>query len=281
MTTGIIGKPIKHSLSPVLHEFWMKEHKIESAYNIYEIDKKNIAFFLKTLKAKNINGLNVTIPYKSEVIQFLDHVEKNALDLGAVNTIKVGEDNKLYGYNTDVYGFMEHLNISAPSWKTKKGCITIIGAGGASRAVVWSFLKENKMNIKLFNRSKERGLKLIDDMKKLFPSSNIILCSDLSEALDNCSLLVNCTSLGMSGQPKLNISLEQMNKNSIVYDIIYNPLTTELLNKAKKLNFTAIDGLGMLINQAVPAFEMWHKTKVTVSDALIQSALHHLERKPK
>ena len=121
MTTGIIGKPIKHSLSPILHEFWMKEHKIESTYNIYEIDKNNIAPFLKSLKEKNINGLNVTIPYKSEVIKFLDHVEKNALDLGAVNTIKVGENNKLYGYNTDVYGFMEHLNISAPSWKKKKG----------------------------------------------------------------------------------------------------------------------------------------------------------------
>tara|TARA_B100001142_G_scaffold56042_1_gene54591 strand:- start:618 stop:1463 length:846 start_codon:yes stop_codon:yes gene_type:complete len=281
MTTGIIGKPIKHSLSPILHEFWMKEHKIESTYNIYEIDKNNIASFLKSLKEKNINGLNVTIPYKSEVIKFLDHVEKNALDLGAVNTIKVGENNKLYGYNTDVYGFMEHLNSSAPSWKTKKGCITIIGAGGASRAVIWSFLKENKMDIKLFNRSKDKGLKLIEDMKKLFPASNIILCSDLSEALYNCSLLVNCTSLGMNGQPQLSISLEQMNNNSIVYDIVYTPLITELLHKAKKLNFTAIDGLGMLINQAVPAFEMWHNTKVTVSDTLRRSALNHLERKPK
>ena len=279
MTTGIIGKPIKHSLSPILHEFWMKEHKIESAYNIYEIDKNNIAPFLKGLKEKNIFGLNVTIPYKSEVIKFLDHVEKNALDLGAVNTIKVGENNKLYGYNTDVYGFMEHLNSSAPSWKTKKGYITIIGAGGASRAVIWSFLKKNKMNIKLFNRSKDRGLKLIEDMKKLFPASNIILCSDLSEALYNSSLLVNCSSLGMNGQPKLSINLEQMNNNSIVYDIVYTPVITELLHKAKKLNFTTIDGLGMLINQAVPAFEMWHNTKVTVSDTLRRSALNHLERK--
>jgi len=116
-------------------------------------------------------------------------------------------------------------------------------------------------------------------MKQLFPASNMILCSDLSEALYNCSLLVNCTSLGMSGQPKLSVNLEQMNNNSIVYDIIYTPLITELLHKAKKLNFTAIDGLGMLINQAVPAFEMWHNKKAKVSDALRRSALHHLERK--
>jgi len=278
MTTGIIGKPIKHSLSPILHEFWMKEHKIESTYNIYEIDKENISTFLKALKDKNIDGLNVTIPYKSEVMRYLDHIEKDALDIGAVNTIKVGNDNKLYGYNTDTYGFLQHLNMSAPLWKNKEGSITIIGAGGASRAIIWSLLKENKMNIRLFNRSKDRGLKLIDDMKKFFPKSNITLYSTLSEALNNCSLLVNCSSLGMKGQPKLKINLELMNDSSIVYDIVYSPLVTELLHTARTLNFTAIDGLGMLIHQAIPAFEMWHDKKIILSDALRKSALNHIER---
>ena len=278
MTTGIIGKPIKHSLSPILHAFWMKEHKIESTYNIYEIDKENISSFLSGLKDKNIDGLNVTIPYKSEVIRYLDHIDKDALGLGAVNTIKVGNDNKLYGYNTDTYGFMQHLNMSAPSWKNKKGNITIIGAGGASRAIIWSILTENKMNIRLYNRSKDRGLKLIVDMKKFFPKSNITLCPNLPEALNNCSLLVNCTSLGMKGQPKLKINLELMNDRSIVYDIVYSPLVTELLHTARTLNFTAIDGLGMLIHQAVPAFEMWHNKKIILSNALRKSALNHLER---
>ena len=144
MITGIIGNPIKHSLSPVLHSHWMKEHKIESSYNIYEIEKNDIYVFLKNLKKNNISGLNVTIPYKSEVIKYLDIIQKEALDLGAVNTIKLGKNNKLYGYNTDTYGFMQHLNISIPLWREKEGFISVIGAGGASRAVIWSFLKENK-----------------------------------------------------------------------------------------------------------------------------------------
>ena len=168
----------------------------------------------------------------------------------------------------DVYGFMEHLNTSAPCWKKKKGDITIIGAGGASRAVIWSFLKENKMNIKLFNRSKDRGLKLIDDMKKLFPESNIIFHSNLSEALNNCSLLVNCTSLGMSGQPKLDINLEQMNNNSIVYDIVYSPLTTDLLRNAQARNLQTVTGIGMLLHQARPAFQAWSGILPDIDDAL-------------
>ena len=278
MATGIIGNPIKHSLSPALHSFWMKEHKIESIYNIYELEKKNISSFLNSLKDRNIVGLNVTIPYKSEVMKYIDYIEEDALDLGAINTIKVGNDDKLYGYNTDAYGFMRHLNITAPSWKKKDGHITIIGAGGASRAIIWSFLKENKMEINLINRNKERGLKLINDMKKIFPSSKINFSSDLPKALINCSILVNCTSLGMIGQPKLNINLETMNKDSIVYDIVYSPLVTELLNEAKVLNYTTIDGLGMLLHQAVPAFEMWHNKKVTVSEPLKQIAIDHLER---
>ena len=277
MATGIIGNPIKHSLSPALHSFWMRECKIESTYNVYELEKNNIASFLNSLKDKNIIGLNITIPYKSEVMKYIDVIEQEALDLGAVNTIKVGSDNKLYGYNTDAYGFMCHLNLSAPMWKNKEGHITIIGAGGASRAIMWSFLKENKTDIRLVNRSEERGLKLIKDMKKLFPLSKIHFSSNLSEALVNCSILVNCSSLGMSGQPKLKINIENMNKDSIVYDIVYTPLVTELLHEAKRLNYTAIDGLGMLLNQAVHAFEMWHHRKVTVSESLKKIALAHLE----
>ena len=278
MTTGIIGKPINHSLSPVLHSFWLRMYDIESSYKIYELEKSDISRFLKSLEDNNIDGLNVTIPYKSLVMDYLDHIEQDALDLGAVNTIKVEKQNKLTGYNTDAYGFMHHLNTSVPLWKNKEGYITIIGAGGASRAIIWSFLRANKVDIKLFNRSKERALKLIEDMKKLFPKANIIFYSDLSEAIKNSSILVNCSSLGMKGQPKLDINLELMKDNSIVYDIVYSPLNTELLSKAKRLNLIAVDGLGMLINQAVPAFEMWHNKKAIVNEKLRENAIEHLKR---
>ena len=279
MTTGIIGKPIQHSLSPILHSYWMEMNNIKSVYKIYEINKHDIRYFLKTLKENNIDGLNVTIPYKAEVMNYLDHIEQDALDLGAVNTIKVEKNNELLGYNTDTYGFMQHLNVSAPLWKDNEGYISIIGAGGASRAIVWSFLKENKLDIKLFNRSKKRALKLIEDMKKLFPAANIIYYSNLSDALKNSSLLVNCSSLGMRGQPKLEINLKLMNKEAIVYDIVYSPLYTELLSDAKELNLKTIDGLGMLINQAVPAFEMWHNKKAIINEELRKNIIEHLERK--
>ncbi|MBH87719.1 MAG: shikimate dehydrogenase [Pelagibacterales bacterium] len=278
MTTGIIGKPIKHSLSPVLHSFWLRMYDIESTYKIYEIEKNDISRFLKSLEDNNIDGLNVTIPYKSLVMDYLDHIDQDALDLGAVNTIKVEKQNKLTGHNTDTYGFMHHLNTSVPLWKNKEGYITIIGAGGASRAIIWSFLRENKVDIKLFNRSKERAFQLIEDMKKLFPKANITFYSDLSEAIKNSSLLVNCSSLGMKGQPRLEINLEKMKDNSIVYDIVYSPLNTELLSKAKRLNLIAIDGLGMLINQAAPAFEMWHNKKAIVNEKLREYAISYLKK---
>lgn len=277
MITGIIGNPIKHSLSPILHAYWLNKHKIESSYNLYELKKNELKLFLKSLKKNNIKGLNVTIPYKTEVIKYLDYIAPEASDLGAVNTIKVGKNNKLYGFNTDTYGFIQHLNKSAPAWKEKTGGVSIIGAGGASRAIIWSLLKEKKTNIRLYNRSKKKAQIVIEDMKKLFPKSNIIFCAELQEVLLDSSILINCSSLGMKGQQKLEINLEAMNRNSIVYDIVYSPLITELLFNAENLNYTAIDGLGMLLNQAVPAFEMWHGKKVTANDALRAEALKHLK----
>ena len=278
LITGIIGIPIKHSLSPIIHNYWMDLHDIASTYNIYELEKHEVPIFIKNMLTNNIKGLNVTIPYKREVMKYLDEITEDALALGAVNTIKVGENNKLYGFNTDAYGFMKHLNITVPTWKEKKGAITIIGAGGASRAVTWSFLKEKKVDIRIINRNEKRALTLIAEMKNLFPEANIIFYKDSSKALLNSSLLVNCTSLGMKGQPQLELNLERMNKDSIVYDIVYSPLITELLYGAKKLNFKTIDGLGMLLNQAVPAFEMWYNKEVKATKSLRKKVIEHLER---
>ena len=278
LITGIIGIPIKHSLSPIIHNYWMDLHDIASTYNIYELEKHEVPLFIKNMPTNNIKGLNVTIPYKREVMKYLDEITEDALALGAVNTIKVGENNKLYGFNTDAYGFMKHLNITAPAWKEKKGAITIIGAGGASRAVTWSFLKEKKVEIRIINRNEKRALTLIAEMKNLFPEANILFYKDASKALLNSFLLVNCTSLGMKDQPQLELNLERMNKDSIVYDIVYSPLITGLLYEAKKLKFKTINGLGMLLNQAVPAFEMWYNKEVKATKFLRKKVIEHLER---
>jgi shikimate dehydrogenase len=275
MSTGIIGSPIKHSLSPVIHNYWMKMHGIESDYNIYEPKKKELASFLKNMKKNGIKGLNVTIPYKRDVMDHLDIISDEALALGAVNTIKL-ENNRLSGYNTDAFGFMQNLNIETPKWKEKKGFIVIVGAGGASRAIIWSFLRENKMDIRIINRNKKRALSLIADMKKYFPSANIGLYDNSREALLNSSLLVNCSSLGMTGQEELELDISIMKKQSIVYDIVYKPLRTKLIYKAEELKFKTIDGLGMLLNQAAPAFKMWYNVEVKVTEELRNKVIENL-----
>ena len=277
MVTGIIGSPIKHSLSPIIHKYWMDMHNIKSSYDIYEPKKHELSSFLKNMSNNNIKGINVTIPYKRDVMEHLDKISDDALALGAVNTIKL-ENNNLLGYNTDAYGFMQHLNIEAPEWKEKKGAIVIVGAGGASRAVIWSFLKENKMDIKIINRNENRALALITDMKKFFPAASITFCRDSKKALLNSALLINCSSLGMKGQAELELDLITMNTESIVYDIVYSPLRTKLLYEAKELKFKTIDGLGMLLNQAVPAFKMWYDKEVTVTEDLRNKVIEHLER---
>ena len=277
MVTGIIGSPIKHSLSPIIHKYWMDMHNIKSSYDIYEPKKHELSSFLKNMSNNNIKGINVTIPYKRDVMEHLDKISDDALALGAVNTIKL-ENNNLLGYNTDTYGFMQHLNITAPEWKEKKGEIVIVGAGGASRAVIWSFLKENKMDIKIINRNENRALALITDMKNFFPAANITFCKDAKKALLNSSLLINCSSLGMKGQAELELDLITMNTESIVYDIVYSPLRTKLLYEAKELKFKTIDGLGMLLNQAVPAFKMWYDKEVTVTEELRNKVIEHLGR---
>ena len=275
MSTGIIGSPIKHSLSPVIHKYWMKAHGIESDYKIYEPKKQDLASFLKNMKKNSIKGLNVTIPYKRDVMDYLDIIDKDALALGAVNTIKL-KNNKLFGYNTDAFGFMQHLNMKAPNWKEKKGVIVIVGAGGASRAVIWSFLREKKMDIIIINRNKKRALSLIADMKFFFPTSNIGFSDNPQKAILNSSLLVNCSSLGMKGQDELELDISIMNKQSIVYDIVYNPLRTKLLYKAEELKFKTIDGLGMLLNQGAPAFKMWHDVEVKVTEELRNKVIENL-----
>ena len=277
MVTGIIGSPIKHSLSPIIHRYWMDMHNIVSSYDIYEPKKHELSSFLKGMLRNNIKGINVTIPFKRDVMEHLDTISEEALALGAVNTIKL-EDNKLFGYNTDAHGFMQHLKTSAPEWKEKKGGIVILGAGGASRAVIWSLLKENKIDIRIINRNENRALTLIADMKKFFPAANITFFNDPIKALINSALFINCSSLGMKGQKELELDLVTMNKESIVYDIVYSPLKTKLLYRAKELGFKTIDGLGMLLNQAAPAFKMWYHKEVIVTEDLRNKVIEHLER---
>ena len=265
---GIIGNSIQYSLSPTIHEYWMLKHKINGKYKIYDLKEEELESFIKSAHNKNIKGLNVTIPYKKKIIDFVDAISAEAKIIGAVNTLIIKKDGKIFGDNTDAIGFINNLENNCFNWKEKKEPIVILGAGGAARAIIYSILKCKKYNIRLVNRNKDRANNLILDMKKIFPKAKIVYYDHYLEALKNSSFLINATSLGMVGHSKLNINLEQMNRNSIVYDIVYSPLETSLLKKAKNLNFLTIDGLGMLLEQAAPAFNSWFNKKVLANEEL-------------
>ena len=230
---GIIGNSIQYSLSPFIHEHWMNMHKIKGRYKIFDLKEEELEPFIKSIHDNNIKGLNVTIPYKKRIIDFLDGISLEAKIIGAVNTLIVKKDGKIFGDNTDARGFLINLENICINWKERKEPIVIIGAGGAARAIIYSLLKCNKYNIRIVNRNKNRANDLIQDMKTIFPEANIVYYDKYIEALKDTSFLINSSSLGMIGHPKLDINLEPMNSNSIIYDIVYSPIETNLLKQAK------------------------------------------------
>ena len=264
---GIIGAPIKHSLSPLIHQYWMKQHNIPARYSAFKVNRGELSLFINKAVEENFVGFNVTLPHKSSIIPFLDEVSKEAKALGAVNTVIIKEKRAL-GFNTDSFGFIENLNRNIPKWSERKGRAVIIGAGGAARAAVWSLLGKNIYEIKIVNRSHKRALALILDMKRYFPHASLEYVSNYESVIKNAILLVNTSSLGMTGQPPLNIKLDLLDKNAIVYDLVYSPMRTNLLVAAEKHRLIALGGIGMLLYQAIPAFTMWYGAQVTINNKL-------------
>ena len=276
---GIIGKSIQYSLSPVIHEYWMKKSQIKGKYNIYDLQEEELESFLKNAYKLGIKGLNVTIPYKNKIISLIDDLSNEAKIMGAVNSLIIKSNGTIYGNNTDTEGFLNNLEKNWPHWKQNKQPIVIIGAGGAARAVIYSLLKFNNSEIRLVNRNKSRATNLITDLLKIFPNSNINIYDNHNEAVKDSSFLINASSLGMTGHPDLKIDLKYMKDNATVYDIVYSPLETNLLKQAKKYNYKTIDGLGMLLEQAVPSFNSWFNKDVKVTIELKNKIINFLNDK--
>ena len=262
---GVVGWPISHSLSPRLHSYWLQKYNLEGEYLAYEVKPEDLGGFIKTLPEKNITGLNLTVPHKEIVFPFLDDVDDVARKIGAVNTIIV-RDGRFYGTNTDGYGFLTNLMENAPKWLAKSGPAVIIGAGGAARAAIVSLLEAGVPEIRLINRTKSRAEKLSD----IYEDSRIKICDwqDRSQSMSDVALLVNTTTLGMKGQPALDIDLAALPVSAVVYDIVYNPLETDLLKQAASGGNHCVNGLGMLLYQAAPAFQAWFGKQPTVDQSL-------------
>jgi len=271
---GVIGWPVQHSLSPRLHGFWLKKFGLTGTYEAVAVEPTKLREGVETLRENGFAGFNVTVPHKETIIEYLDDVTPDAKRIGAVNTVIIDPDGKMYGSNTDTFGFMENLKNGAPDLSVKTGPAVVLGAGGAARAVVVSLLDAGAPSVRLINRTRARAEKLASEMNG---KVNVIDWSARTRALDGAVLLVNTTSLGMQGKPALDLSLEYLPLTACVNDIVYTPLQTNLLRSAAEKGNTTVDGLGMLLHQARPGFAAWFGIEPDISEALRAHVLEGLK----
>lgn len=264
----VVGFPIGHSRSPLIHNFWLKKYQIEGEYCAKAVEPEKIGSFLRGFEAEGFCGGNVTLPYKEIAFEQCDEVTESARKTRAVNAIW-SDDGKHLGDNTDIEGFLANLDSEAPNWAENCERAAIIGAGGAARAVIAALAKRGVPEITIVNRSSERMSQLTDEIagwgfRKIQPRTLTMGHG----SFDGAKLLVNTTSLGMVGQPPLGISLEGLSGDAIVYDIVYAPLETDLLREARRRRLRTVAGLGMLLHQAAPAFERWFGMRPEVTGDL-------------
>lgn len=262
----VIGWPITHSRSPLIHNYWIKLHGIKDAvYERLAVPPEELNATLRSLQDWGFVGANVTVPHKEAVFAALMRHDAGASRLKAVNTI-VTTSMGLEGRNTDGYGFIANLKDRARFWRAGDGPAVLIGAGGAARAVAASLEAEGVPEIRIVNRTRDRAVALAADLK--LKSARIFEWTEMGEALSGANLLVNTTTLGMKGQKDLEIDFAPLPKTALVTDIVYTPLHTGLLKSARARGNPVADGLGMLLHQAVPGFEAWFGVRPQVTPEL-------------
>ncbi|MDH3596278.1 MAG: shikimate dehydrogenase [Rhodospirillales bacterium] len=250
---GVIGWPVEHSRSPRLHGYWLQHHQIDGAYVPLPVRSEAFERALRSLADLGFRGVNVTVPYKEAALAACDEVEESGRRLGAVNTIVMG-NGQLRGFNSDGFGFIENLRRGGPGWQAKEAPAVVIGAGGAARAVVAALIDAEVPEIRVVNRTRPRADAVAKD---LGGPVRVLDWPQRGRALSEAGLLVNATSLGMTGQPPLELDLADLPMTAMVNDIVYAPLETPLLARARARGNLVVDGLGMLLHQARPGFAAW------------------------
>ncbi|NDW46410.1 shikimate dehydrogenase [Ruegeria sp. PrR005] len=267
---GVIGHPIAHSKSPRLHGHWLKTYGINGHYIPMDVAPQDLVQVIRTLPKAGFVGVNVTIPHKEAVMSAVDQITDRATLIGAVNTLTFREDGRILGDNTDGYGFMENLRSGAPDWDPKSGPAVVFGAGGAARAVITALAEAGVPEIIVTNRTRPRAEKLRDDFGQRVTVTDWVQAGNVVE---DARLVVNTTSLGMIGKPELRVPLDGLRRDAVVTDLVYTPLKTRLLATAEEMGCTTVDGLGMLLHQAVPGFERWFGERPVVDAATRAAAL--------
>ena len=261
---GVIGSPIAHSKSPQLQGHWLKTYGIPGYYIPMDVSVQDLETVVRSLPKMGFVGVNVTIPHKEAVMEIADLVTDRAILIGAANTLIFRKDGKIHADNTDGYGFIENLKAGAPNWNPKSGPAAILGAGGAARAVIASLLNAGVPEILLSNRTRVRAEKLKSDFGSRIRVYDWVQAGNM---LDHAHLVVNMTSLGMIGKGEMRVPLDGLQRGAVVTDLVYAPLKTRLLETAEQMGCVTVDGLGMLLHQAVPGFERWFGKRPEVDRA--------------
>lgn len=267
---GVIGAPIAHSRSPRLHSYWLRRYGIEGHYIPMDVSQANLSEVIATLPKAGFVGCNITIPHKESVLALADIVTDRAALIGAANTLIFRRDGRIHADNTDGYGFVANLRQNAPDWQPGSGPAAVVGAGGAARAIIASLLEVGVPEIRLANRTKARA----DALRVEFGAKVIV--HDWVQAgnmMEDAATVVNTTSLGMTGKPEFRVPLDALSPKALVTDLVYAPLKTHLLTEAEAMGCTVVDGLGMLLHQAVPGFERWFGHKPDVDQATRDAVL--------
>lgn len=267
---GVIGSPVAHSKSPQIHMHWLKNHGLAGHYIPMDVTSDDLEHVLRTLPKMGFVGINITVPHKEKVLEIADLITDRATLIGAANTLIFRKDGKIHADNTDGVGFIQNLRQNAPGWDPKAGSAALLGAGGAARAVISALLEVGVPEIMIANRTRVRAEALKTEFGKRIVVVDWVQAGNMME---DAATVVNTTSLGMMGKPPLRVPLDGLHKGTLVTDLVYAPLKTRLLAEAEKLGCQTVDGLGMLLHQAVPAFERWFGVRPEVDSATRAAAL--------
>jgi len=270
---GVMGWPVAHSRSPLIHGHWIAQHGLRGAYVPLAVQPAQLEQALRALPVLGFAGCNLTIPHKVQALSILDQIDPIALRIGAVNTVVVQPDGSLRGTNTDAFGYIESLREAQPTWAAGRGPALVLGAGGASRAVLCALIDAGVALIRLCNRDAGKAQALAQEFG---PGVQALPWSERHAALQDAQLLVNTTSLGMQGQDALDIRLDALPAQAVVSDIVYVPRITPLLAAAQARGNPIVEGLGMLLHQARPAFTAWFGPLPAISETLLHTVRNSL-----
>jgi shikimate dehydrogenase len=265
---GLLGWPVAHSRSPVIHNHWLQKYGIPGRYLLFGVPPERLEAAVRGLSALGLRGCNVTTPHKQAIFPLLDRVDSLARTIGAVNTVVVEKDGSLTGFNNDGNGFIQSLRDADPKWSPASGPILVLGAGGASRAVVASLAAQGAKDIRVTNRTREKAQQIADAVG---PVVTVVPWEQRTDALDGIAMLANATSLGMTGKGALDMPLDRLPRHALVGDLIYIPPETALLAAARAPGTTTVNGLGLLLNQPRPAFNAWFGVMPEITPELLQA----------